>query len=172
MDTLNIQIDKYSFKHKYASLRWRMGWKLQMSKTPWGAIYRYFWRKRLEKRILEVSKMISEKAIYGSNGFDPSLPFPPVMSKPDYELSVPAKDVPVIPLAPPLPIIPPILSVPPLSHSLCIAPAGVVVMDPTHLYSVGVLPAELNDNIVIHRLHRRIYHHRKRQPTKSRVKPR
>jgi hypothetical protein len=172
MDTLNIQIDKYSFKHKYASLRWRMGWKLQNSKWPWGTIYRYFWRKRLEKRILEVSKMISERAIYGVNGFDPSLPFPPVISKPDYELSVPAKDVPVIPLAPPLPIIPPILSAPPLNPSLYIAPAGVAVMDPTHLYSVGVLPTALDFEVVIRKPHIRVYHHRKRQPTKSRVKPR
>lgn len=162
MDTLNIQIDKYSFKHKYASLRWRMGWKLQNSRTPWGAIYRYFWRKRLEKRILEVSKMIAERSIYGSNGFDTSLPFPVALSKPDYDLSIPAKDVPVIPLAPPLPIIPPILSAPPINPSLYIAPAGVAVMDPTHLYSVGVLPAVLNDDVKIPRI--RIYHHRKKKP--------
>lgn len=62
MDTLNIQIDKYSFKHKYAALRWRIGWKLQMSKWPWGTVYRYFWRKRLIKRINEVGKIIAEKS--------------------------------------------------------------------------------------------------------------
>lgn len=161
MDTLDIQFDKYRIKHRYASLRWRLGWKLQNSKWPWGSVYRYFWRKRLEKRIIEVSKMIAERSIYGAHDH-PGLPYPEVMNKPNYDLSIPAKDVPVIPLAPPLPIIPPILSAPPMNPSLYIAPAGVAVMDPTHLYSMGVLPAALNDDIKIPRI--RIYHHRKKKP--------
>lgn len=64
MDTLDIQFDKYRFRHGFAPLIWRLRnsklmWKLQNSKWPWGTVYRYFWRKRLMKRINAVSNMIA-----------------------------------------------------------------------------------------------------------------
>lgn len=142
MDTLDIQFDKYRFRHGFASLRWRLGWKLQNSKWPWGTVYRYFWRKRLEKRILEVSKMIAERSIYGTHDH-PELPYPEVMNKPNYDLSIPAKDVPVIPLDKPCGFVPAVLSpevpstgigtyagTPPVNPARMYAQSGMVVMDP------------------------------------------
>ena len=61
MGTLNIKFNKYWYKHTLAPLKWRLEWKLRMSKMPWGKLYRHFWRKRLMKRIVEVSNIIQEQ---------------------------------------------------------------------------------------------------------------
>ena len=155
MDTLDIQFDKYRFRHGFAALIWRLRnsklmWKLQNSKWPWGTVYRYFWRKRLEKRIIEVSKMIAERSIYGTHDH-PGFPYPEVMNKPNYDLSVPARDVPVIPLDKPCGFVPAVLSpeipstgigtyagTPPVNPSRMYAQSGIAVMDPKFIPPIYV----------------------------------
>ncbi len=65
MGTLNIKFNKYWYKHTLATLKWRLEYKLQMSKMPWGKLYRHFWRKRLMKRINEVATGINQRHIQG-----------------------------------------------------------------------------------------------------------
>lgn len=165
MDTLDVKFDEHAFRHKYASLRWKLGWKLRMSKWPWGAVYRYFWRKRLIKRINEVSRIIAEKSVRGKEDF--IYQFPAAINNPNYDLTVPAGLVPIMPLAPPAPGIPPILTVPPINPSLHIVPDGVAVMDPTRLYSMCVLPCQMDSS---NKPRKRVYHLRKKQPAK-RIRP-
>ena len=96
-------------------------WKLQISKGLVGKIYRYFLRKKVMKRINEVAK---------------------TLNKPTYDLSVPAKDVPVVPLELPLGWVPPhTIFDPVFNPSVLVPPTGVCVMDPTKIYNI--LPKQM-----------------------------
>lgn len=62
MGTLNpyVKINKRPLG-RWVSIKNWFHWKLRMSKMPWGKLYRHFWRKRLMKRIVEVSNIIQER---------------------------------------------------------------------------------------------------------------
>lgn len=66
MDTLNpyVKINKCPLG-RWTSIKTWFHWKLQMSKMPWGKLYRHFWRKRLMKRINEVATGINQRHIQG-----------------------------------------------------------------------------------------------------------
>jgi hypothetical protein len=175
MGTLNIKFNKYWYKHTLATLKWRLEWKLQMSKTPWGKLYRHFWRKRLTKRIMEVANEISQRSIRETH-----LPGSAVtLNFPDYDMCVHKKDilekpltapvgyVPYVPLFPPLGLVePPIINPAQLKHGL-VAPAGVAIMDPTKIYKIT--PDIVFPEFPV--IRRRICHLRKGKPWKFYTKP-
>lgn len=63
MGALNpyVKVNKYPFGW-WVCIKNTIHWKLQMSKMPWGKLYRHFWRKRLMKRIVEVANIIQERS--------------------------------------------------------------------------------------------------------------
>lgn len=161
MDTLNIKFNKYWYKHTLATLKWRLEWKLRMSKMPWGKIYRHFWRKRLMKRIMEVANEINQHSMRGTH--EP-ISFPPVLDKPNYDLCVPAVGVVSAPLGLPLGWVP---QGPEVLNPGIIAPlTGVPVMDPTKIYKITP-DITLPEFPVIRR---RICHLRKKTPWKFHTK--
>ena len=66
MKTLNpyVKINEYPLGRS-ARIKCWFRWKLGMNKMPWGKLYRYFWRKRLMKRITDVAYEINQRSMRG-----------------------------------------------------------------------------------------------------------
>ena len=176
MGTLNpyVKINKYPLG-RWASIKSWFHWKLQISKMPWGKLYRHFWRKRLMKRITEVANEISQRSIHGTH-----LPGSAVtLNFPDYDMCVHKKDIHERPLTAPVGYVPyvplfsssglvepPIINPAQLIHGL-VAPAGVAIMDPTKIYKIT--PDIIFPEFPV--IRRRICHLRKGKPWKFYTKP-
>ena len=153
MDTLNIKFNKYWYKHTLATLKWRLECKLQMSKMPWGKLYRHFWRKRLMKRITEVTNKINQRPVRDK-----------ATGKFSTDILTPVGHVQLFP--PPGLVKPPVINPAQLARGL-MAPAGVAVMDPAKIY-------KLTPDITLPEfpvIRRRICHLRKGKPWKFYTKP-
>lgn len=163
MDTLNpyVKINKHPLG-RWASIKSWFHWKLQMSKMPWGKIYRHFWRKRLMKRITEVANEINRRSVRGLHDFD--YLFPEATGKFGTDILTPVGYVPMIP---PLGLIEhPVINPAQLDRRF-VVPAGVAVMDPTKIYKITP-DITLPEFPVIRR---RICHLRKKKIWKFHMKP-
>lgn len=164
MDTLNPYVKINTIKHRSIKYWWNtIIWKLQLGKGPICKIYRYFWRKRLMKRINETARIINERSKRGPHDFN--YMFPETMNKPNYDLSVPVGVVKPTPLNLPLGWVPQGITV---GNPGIIAPiAGVPVMDPAKLYKLTP-DIHLPEFPVVRR---RICHLRKKKIWKFHMKP-
>lgn len=130
-------------------------WKLQASKGPVGRIYRYFWRKKVMKRIIEVANEINQRSMRGQHDF--SYIFPETTSKSGMDILTPVGYVPSGPAESP------VINPAQLARGLVAPSIGITVMDPTKIYNI--LPKQMIPELP--HIRRRICRLRKRKQWKS-----